>query len=118
MKNKKRVLIILLILIIIVLSLLMIVLVCGGMKNKEISEFQTEIAQVACDYASSENFTEVICNAYENLCKIKYSTLIGRGYLDSDLINPKTNTEISEDTTSYIQITFENDKMICTYKEG
>ena len=37
MKNKKRVLIILLILIVIVLLILGTVLVCGGMKNKEIN---------------------------------------------------------------------------------
>ena len=118
MKNKKRVLISLLILIVIVLAILGPVLVCGGMKNKEINEFETKVAQAACDYASEENFTEAICNAYENLCKIRYNTLITHECLSADLINPRTNEPISENTTSYVQITWEDNKMICTYEEG
>ena len=118
MKNKKRVVIILLILIVIVLLILGTVLVCGGMKAKEISNFETEVAEAACEYASDENFTEAICNAYENLCKVRYSTLITREYLSPDLTNPKTKTQISEDTSSYVQISFEDDKIVCTYKEG
>ena len=110
MKNKKRVLIILLILIVIVLAILGTVLVCGGMKNKEINEFETKVAQAACDYASEENVTEAICNAYD--------TLITHEYLSADLINPRTNEPISENTTSYVQITWEDNKMICTYEEG
>ncbi len=118
MKNKKRVLIILLVLIIILVTLLVIVLIFGGQKAKEISDFENEVSQAACKYASEENFTEAICNAYENLCKVGFNTLITRDYLSEDLIDPKTNTKISEDTSSYIQISFKDDKMICTYKEG
>ena len=118
MKNKKRVLIILLTLIIIVLIVLGIVLLFGGIRNKAINDFKTEVSEAACNFASEENYTEAICNAYENLCKIRFSTLISADYLSADLINPRSNIQISEDTSSYVQISFSEDKMICTYEEG
>lgn len=118
MKNKKRVLIIILIIIVILLTILLTVMVLGSMKNKEISEFEDKVESAACSYAKDENFTKEICLGYENLCKVKYNTLITRDYLSEDLLNPTTKQKISEDLASYIQISWENDEMVCTYKEG
>lgn len=118
MKNKKRILIILLILIVIVLVILGTVLALGGIKNNEFVEFKQDIENAACEYAENENFTKEICLGYENLCKVRYSTLINRKYLSADLVNPMTDKKISDDTTSYVQISWEDDKMICTYEEG
>lgn len=118
MKNKKRLLIILLILIVVLLLILGTVLALGGIKNNKIVEFKTDVEEAACQYATDENFTKEICLGYENLCKVKYNTLITREYLSGDLINPATDEMISNDTTSYVQISWEDDKMVCTYKEG
>lgn len=118
MKNKKRLLIILLILIIIVLAVLGTVLIVGGIKNKEISDFQNEVAEAACNYASSEYNNPSLLEAYPHLTKVNYSTLINSGFLSEDLIDPKTNQKISENTTDYVEITYADSSYVCTFKEG
>lgn len=119
MKNKKRALLILLILIITILLVLGTVLIVGGIHNKDIIDFKKNIEQTACEYAKNENFTEAICLGYDYLCKVNYETLISRDYLDKNLINPLTGESISNDATSYVQISWkDNNTMICTYKEG
>lgn len=118
MKNKKRVLTILLILIIAISTFLAIVLVFGGMKSKQLDEYHEKLENYACKLANDENYTEEICNGFEYLCKVKYEKLIDRGYINKDLKNPLTKKKISDDTSSYIQITWKDGKMICTHKEG
>ena len=119
MKSKKRNLIILLILIITILVVLGIVLVVGGIHNKEIMDFKKDVEQTACEYAKDENITEAICLGYEHLCKVNYETLISHDYLKADLINPLTGETISNDTASYVQISWpDSNTMTCTYKEG
>lgn len=118
MKNKKRLLIILLILIIIVLVVLLTVIVIGGIKNKEINDFQNEVAEAACNYASSEYNNPSLLEAYPHLTKVNYSTLINSGFLSEDLIDPKTHEKVSENTTDYIEITYADNSYICTFKEG
>ena len=118
MKNRKRLLIILLILIIIVLIVLGTVLVLGGIKNKEINDFQTEVAEAACKYAGTEYNNPSLLEAYPHLSKISYSTLINADYLDEDMIDPKTNEKISENTTDYVEITYADSQYVCTFKEG
>ena len=118
MKNKKRTLIILLVLIIVILIILGIVILFGGIRDREIKSFYKQIEETACDYAEGENLTEGLCDAYDNLCRVKYSTLISWGYLDENLENPLTHEKVSENTTNYVEITWEEDKMICTFKEG
>lgn len=118
MKNKKRVLIIILILIIIILVILGIVLILGGKKSKEYSNFISKIETSTCKYAKDENITEAICVAYPSLCKVSYETLINREYLSKNLINPLTNKKIKDDKNTYITITWEKGEMICKYEEG
>lgn len=118
MKNKKRVLIILLVMILIVLTILGTVLVFGGIKNKEINEFQTKVAEAACKYVNAEYNNPSLLEAYPHLSKIKYSTLINGGYLDEELINPLTGEKIKDNNTNYVEITFTDSKYVCTYKEG
>lgn len=118
MKNKKRVLIILLTLIIILLTILCIVLFFGGLREREINEFKETVENKTCEFAKKENYTETICNSYENLCKIRFKTLIDKEYLSKDMINPITNNKISEDTDVYVEILWKDGKISCTYKEG
>ena len=118
MKNKKRTLIILLVLIIFLVLILGIVALFGGIKDKEIKEFYQNIEEATCEYAEGENITESLCDAFNNLCHVKYDTLISWGYLDENLENPATGERVSEDDTSYVEITWEDNKMICTFKEG
>lgn len=118
MKNKKRTLIILLVLIIVLIVILGIVILFGGMKDREIKEFYQTIEEITCEYAEGENITEALCDGFSNLCHVKYDTLISWGYLDGNLENPKTGESVSEDDTSYVEITWEDNKMICTFKEG
>ena len=102
MKNKKRVLTILLILIAITTIILAIVLVFGGMREKEIEE----------------NYTKEICEGFDYLCKIHNDKLIARDYIKSNLKNPLTGKKASEDTKNYVEVTWKEDKIKCTYKEG
>ena len=118
MKNKKRILIILLVLIIVILFVLGAVILFGGIKDKEIKRFYKQIEEITCDYAEGENLTESLCDAYDNLCRVKYSTLISWGYLDENLENPLTHEKVSENTADYVEITWKEDKMVCTFKEG
>lgn len=118
MKNKKRLLIIILAIIIVILVILLTVLIFGSIKSNKITEFENTVEKAACAYANDENFTKEICLGYENLCKVKYNTLITRDYLSADLVNPTNKQKISDDLTSYIQISWKDDEMVCTYKEG
>ncbi len=118
MKNKKRTLIILLVLIIVLIVILGIIVLFGGMKDREIKEFYQTVEEITCEYAEGENINEPLCNAFSNLCHVNYDTLISWGYLDENLVNPKTGERVSEDNTSYVEITWEDNKMICTFKEG
>lgn len=118
MKNKKRVLTILLVLICIILGILIIVTAVGGHYVKEQEKFKDILSKAACEFAEEENYTVELCNAYTSLCKVHYDKLIGKGKLDGNLKNPITKKRVSEDTKSYVEITWEKGKMICTPKEG
>lgn len=118
MKNKKVILIIISGLFLITLLTLIIVIIFGSIKEKEIEEFYQEIEKTTCKYAEEQNINQYICNAYNNLCRVKYETLISWGYIDEDLENPKTHKKVSEDTDSYVLISFDGDETICTFKEG
>lgn len=118
MKNKKTILIIISGLFIITLLILVIVIIFGSLKEKEIEEFYQEIEKATCKYAEEQNINQFLCNAYSNLCRVKFETLISWEYIDNDLENPKTHKKVSEDTNSYVLISFDGDEKICTFKEG
>ncbi len=118
MKNRKRVLNIILVLIIIILVILSIVLILGGKKSREYSNFINKVENSTCKYAKDENITEAICEAYPSLCKVSYETLINREYLSKNLTNPLTNKKIEDDKYAYITITWNNGEVVCSYKEG
>ncbi len=118
MKDKKRVLTILLVLIIVVATILCIVLFFGGSIVKKEQKYLEDMENAACKYATDENFTISICNAYNYLCKISYKKLIDAEYIDADATNPLSKVKASEDTKSYIQVSWEDGKMICKHKEG
>ena len=118
MKDKKRVLTILLILIIVIAIILAVVLIFGGIKTKQLQTYHEKIEQATCKLAEDENYTETICEAFPYLCKVKYEKLLNSEYINKDLKNPLTNKKMSEDSKSYVEITWKNDKMICTHKEG
>ncbi len=118
MKDKKRVLTIILVLIIIIAIILAIVLIFGGLKNQKVENFQKSISDAACQMAEDEHYTESICEGFEGLCKVHLEKLITRKYVDNNLVNPLTKKIITDDKNSYVQISFKNNKMICTFKEG
>lgn len=118
MKDKKRVQTILLILIVIIAIILAIVLIFGGLKDKKIKKYYHNVENAACKLAEDENYNTTLCDAFKNLCKIDFEKLINRGYIDSNLINPLTQKRISEDNKSYVQVSWKDEKIICTYKEG
>lgn len=118
MKNKKRVLITLLVLIIIDASTLAIILVLGGINDKKINEYYKNLETKTCEMAKKERFTKELCESFNYLCRVKYNKLITLDYIEPNLKNPITNKSVSEDTRSYIQVTFEDGKMVCEHKEG
>lgn len=118
MKNKKRVLTILLILIAITTIILAIVLVFGGMREKETEKYHETLEEAACKLAKDENYTKEICEGFDYLCKIHNDKLIARDYIKSNLKNPLTGKKASEDTKNYVEVTWKEDKIKCTYKEG
>lgn len=118
MKDKKRVLQIILITILIIATILAVVLIVGGLQNKKLIDYQTKLEAAACKMADEENYTEAICEGFENLCKVHFDKLINRDYIDGSLKNPITKKAISDDTKSYVQVKFKDENMVCTYKEG
>lgn len=118
MKDKKRVLTVLFILIIVVACILLIVLVFGGIKSLQVNNYQSKLEQAACNMAEEEHYTETICEGFENLCHVHFDKLVSREYIDKDMKNPLTKVNAYADRNNYIDITWENDEMICTYKEG
>ena len=118
MKNKKRVLTILLVLIILIAVLLSIVLVFGGLREKEINKYHQTLEDAACKLAKKENYTEEICEAFGYLCEVHNDKLIAREFIKGNLVNPLTGKKASEDTNNYVKITWKDNKMKCTYKEG
>ena len=118
MKNKKRVLTILLVLIVINIIILAIVLIFGGIREKEIKIYHQTLEDATCKLVKEENYTKEICEAYDYLCKVHTDKLIARDYIKSNLQNPLTGKKASEDTNSYVNVTWEDGKAICTYKEG
>ena len=98
----------------------MTTIIVGGTREKQIQEFRRKVAAAGCDYAAAQNITAAICKeeklAYK--CQIKMKAIIDGNYLSADLINPKTKKAISLDETSYVQISFDNKKILCDYKEG
>lgn len=118
MKDKKRVQIILLVLIGVVAIILAIVLIFGGLKDKQVKKYSNIVEQAACKLAEDENYNTTLCDAFKNLCKVDFEKLINRGYLNGNVKNPLTNKKISEDTKSYVQVSWKDEKIVCTYKEG
>ena len=118
MKDKKRVQTILLILIGVIAIILAIVLIFGGLKDKKVKKYYNKVENAACKLAEDENYNKLLCDAFKNLCKIDFEKLINREYIDSSLINPLTKKKISEDTKSYVQVSWKDEKIVCTYKEG
>ncbi len=108
----------LLIMIITVAIILGIVLIFGGIKAKQYDDYKEELETSACKMAEEENYTEAICKGFENLCKVKFEKLVNNNYIKESLKNPLTNELAGNDSKSYIEITFNNNKMICDYKEG
>lgn len=118
MKNKKRVLVTLLVLIVVDASILAIVLVLGGLKDRKVNEFYENLETKACEMAQKERFTKELCESFDYLCKVKYEKLISLDYINANMKNPMTNKSVSEDTRSYIHVTFKDGKMVCEHKEG
>lgn len=118
MKDKKRVLKVLAVLIIAIMAVLGIVLIFGSIKDKQVKDFYAEVEGNACKYAKDENLTKELCEAFNNLCKIRISTLINNEYIEESLQNPINKRNLKNDVNSYVQISWKNGKMICEYKEG
>lgn len=118
MKNKKKVLIIIGTIIIILAIILGFVLILGGITNQKLEKFHLEVEEAACNYVNKEYNNPSLLEAYSYLTKIKFATLINAGYLDENLKNPLTKEKISENTLDYIEITYDNSKYKCTFKEG
>lgn len=87
-------------------------------KDQKIQEFYDSVEKAACDYAKKENYKETLCQSYESLCIINYSRLIESGSLKATLVDPKTNLKVSENKNAYVEVTWEDGQMVCTYKEG
>ncbi len=118
MKNKKRVLTILLVLIVITAIILAIVLIFGGIREKEIEKYHQTLEDATCKLVKDENYTKEICEAYDYLCRVHMDKLIARDYIKSNLKNPANGKKASEDTNSYVDVTWKDGKVSCTYKEG
>lgn len=117
MKNKKRVLTVLLILIVIIASFLALVLLYGGKKDKELNAYYETLEKATCQLVKDENYTKEICEAYSYLCKVHLDKLVNKEYINSNLTNPLTGKKASDDTKSYVEVTWK-DKAECKYKEG
>ena len=117
MKNKKKALTIVSILIIIFACLLTISFVYKMIRTKKFNSFKADIQEKTCDYIVDEKITRTICEEYPSYCKVYFKTLIAKNYIDSDLINPSNNKKVSDDTKNYVLVTWEDNKITCTYKE-
>lgn len=95
-----------------------LVLILGGIKSKQLTKYKNTVNEAACTYAVDDNLTEALCSGFEKLCKVYFDKLIDREYLDADIINPITKEKVKNNTSDYVQITWENDRMMCNYKEG
>ncbi len=89
-----------------------------GKEDKKIQAFYSSVEKAACDYAKKENYKETLCQSYESLCNISYSRLIESGNLDATLVDPKTNLKVSENKNAYVEVSWKDGQMVCTYKEG
>lgn len=66
-------------------------------EDKEYETFVKEIEDSACMYVeTAENFDRSGC--MKNGCSVSINDLIGKGYLDEELIDPSTGSEVSTDT--------------------
>ena len=101
-------------------AFLLATIIIGGTREKKIQEFKKKLATAGCDYASKQNISSVICaeEKFAYKCKISIKELINEKYISGSLENPKDNSKLSEDEDGYIQITFDDNKIICDYKEG
>ena len=86
--------------------------------QKQINDYHEKLEKAACKLAEDENYTEALCEGFEYLCKVKYERLIDKKYIKNNLKNPLNNKLVSEDTKSFVQISWKDGKMICTHKEG
>ncbi len=118
MKDKKWLLSVLKLLIIVLTFFLGIILVFGGLKDKQVKKFEKVMETAACKLAEDEGYTESICRGFENLCQVHYEKLISRKYIDENLKNPLNHKKVKEDKNSYILVSWQDDKIKCTHKEG
>lgn len=98
--------------------ILAVVLIFGGIKKKQLTNYHNTLEEATCKLARNENYTEAICEGFEYLCKVSYEKLINNGYISKDLKNPLSKKLASDDNKSYIEINWKSGKMTCTHKEG
>ena len=100
------------------LTLKPILYIANVSEEQLANPFEDEKVKQVVEYAKEENITESLCYGFSNLCQVKFNTLISWGYLDENLENPLTHEKVSENTTSYVEISWKDNEMICTFKEG
>ena len=66
-------------------------------KGKEYDKFVNKLETAACSYADALTYTP----SSQRINSVSIETLINEGYLDKELVNPKTNDKL------------ENDKNVC-----
>lgn len=86
-------------------------------KQKQIDEYAEKLEKAACLYVEHAGIDNSTCATNSSMCKIKFTTLIKNSLISRDLVNPVNNKTVSEDTNSYVQITWENYEKKCTYME-
>ena len=89
-----------------------------AIRTNNYNEFQSVIQEKACEYAKKEKITKSICQEYPSYCKAYFKTLIEHGYIEEDLINPGNNLKVVDDKTNYVEFTWDDNIVTCTYKEG
>lgn len=89
-----------------------------GQKEKQYEEYVSTLEEAGCVYAEHNKLTASVCSSSPASCKVKLNSLISAGLVKKDLTNPNNKKLISQNTTSYIQISWSNNEKKCVYKEA
>ncbi len=84
-------------------------------KKKSYDEFVANLEQAACVLVQSDSRSEETCASGVNNCKVYLKDLIKYGLVKKTTDNPMTEKSISEDTTSYVQVTITNGERNCKF---
>ncbi len=87
-------------------------------EDKDYEAFVKQIEDSACMYVETAFTANEKSNCRKNTCTITVDKLVGRGYLDEELVDPSTGDKVMENQSKYkVTVSWPNNVKTCKMNE-